>query len=480
MATTRPPTLESFILLNEADLSKLPTTNPKVNNLSRSERQALNQLANNKHTTIKSADKGSAVVIMNTTDYILMSDKLLSDTKFYKRLDNNPTDKHNREVNKILDEMLARDEIDITCHNYLYNQNPRTPTFYTLPKIHKGKSPPPGRPIVSANNSPTEKISSFVDFFLNPTIPFLKSYIKDTTHFLQQIKNINSLPANTLLATLDVTSLYTNIPNKEGLKAAAKTLGKYRPGAKHPQNQSLIQLLDLVLTRNNFEFNGQHYLQISGTAMGTKTAPSHANNFMGHFEEAHVYTYCLQPLIWLRFIDDIFMIWTHGKTELINFVANLNSCHETIKFTAEISKTTVNFLDTTVSLSPNGTLEVDLYSKPTDSHNYLLYTSAHTLNCKISLPYSQFLRIRRICSSIDNYDKHSKTLTYHFLRRGYPEDLIENAYILARRKDRDSLLEPKTKPKPEPNKDLFLITTYQPGWGGPRDIVKKNWDFLTR
>ena len=173
--------------------------------------------------------------------------------------------------------MLSVDEIDETCYTYPCNPNPRTPRFYTLPNIQQAARPPPGRPILSANQCPTESISEFVDFFLKPTISHLKSCIKDTTHFL--IQNIKGLPRTAMLVTLDVTSLYTNIPNKEGIRAAAKILPKHRPGAKHRTNQSLIRLLTMVLTKNNFEFNGEHYLQISGTAMGTRVAPSHANNY---------------------------------------------------------------------------------------------------------------------------------------------------------------------------------------------------------
>ena len=94
-------------------------------------------------------------------------------------IDHDPTEKFNLEVKKILDEMLAHDEIDISCHKYLFNSKPRTSRFYTLLKIQKGKNSPPGRPIVSANNSPTEKISAFVDFFMNPTVPLLISYVKE-------------------------------------------------------------------------------------------------------------------------------------------------------------------------------------------------------------------------------------------------------------------------------------------------------------
>ena len=76
------------------------------------------------------------------------------------------------------------------------------------------------------------------------------------------------------------------------------------------------------------------------------------------------------PKLWLRLIDDIFVIWTEGRPNLEAFIHNLNSCHETIKFTADISSSSVNFLDTNVNLAESGILDMDLYSKKTDSHNY--------------------------------------------------------------------------------------------------------------
>ena len=113
--------------------------------------------------------------------------------------------------------------------------------------------------------------------------------------------------------------------------------------------------------------------------MGTRLAASYANLFMGWFEETYVYSYRLQPVIWKRYIDDIFFIWQHGESGLRQFVEHLNQCHNTIKFTMEFSPAQVNFLDITVKRT-QGTklkLETTLYCKPTDSHNYLLYSSEH-------------------------------------------------------------------------------------------------------
>ena len=84
--------------------------------------------------------------------------------------------------------------------------------------------------------------------------------------------------------------------------------------------------------------------------MRTALAPNYANLFMDRFETKALNNYPLKPLIWKRFMDDIFLIWTHGEDSLKEF-NYLNSLHPTIKFTSETSTKSVNFLDTTVKLN---------------------------------------------------------------------------------------------------------------------------------
>ena len=166
-----------------------------------------------------------------------------------------------------------------------------------------------------------------------------------------------------------------------------------------------MELLERALTKNNFSFNGQAYVQIQGTAMGSRVAPSYAVHALGAFESQHVYSYRLQPLLYIRYIDDIFIIWQHGRDELVEFIDHLNQCSDDFKFTHEISEDSVTFLDTRVSIVHNE-LVTDLYCKPTNSHNYLRYNSAHPQRCKDSIPYSQFLRVKRICSNLSDFDSH--------------------------------------------------------------------------
>ena len=168
--------------------------------------------------------------------------------------------------------------------------------------------------------------------------------------------------------------------------------------------------------------------------MGTRVAPSLANVFMNWFEEKFVYTYKFQPYIWLRFLDDVFCIWPHGTESLHDFHCFLNSCHKSIKSTMENSTESISFLDTLV-YTKDRTLLTDLYTKPTDSHNYLLFSSSHPLHIKESIPYSQFLRIRRICNENDNLINHCIEISKHFIRREYPTEIVAKGLLKAASKN---------------------------------------------
>ena len=474
-----PAALEAFALINELELAKTVGTSPKKQNLSRSERKAITELTNNDKIVIKPADKGGATVVLNRSDYIAEAERQLQDDRFYKELTVDPTEDHNNKVIEYITDLCEEGEIHGDTLDYLTITKPRTAQLYLLPKIHKGTNPPPGRPVVSANECPTERISELVDHFLKPDIPRIRSYIKDTTHFLQQLSRIQGLPENTIIATLDVTALYTNIPNDEALISVREHLERYRPTATTPKNESLCEMLKMVLTMNNFQFNGKNYLQVGGTAMGTRAAPSLANIFMADFEDKHVYTYHIQPHTWLRYIDDCFMIWTEGEESLRDFIQHLNNSHRSIKFTAETSKESVNFLDTTVTIKDHA-LSTDLYAKKTDTNNYLRFDSAHHPGCKRSLPYSQFLRIKRICQDEERFKFHAEKMAKTFEEKGYPKTLITEALKKASEKDRSQLLQPRIPTPTDKEFPLVLVSSYQPNFGGLEKITKNNWDLLAR
>ena len=126
------------------------------------------------------------------------------------------------------------------------------------------------------------------------------------------------------------------------------------------------------------------------------------------------------------------------------------------------------------------TLWTDLYCKPTDSHSYLHYSSAHPLHCKKGLPYSQLLSVECICSRDSDFELHAGMILYHFQLRGYPDTLLEHALQKVSQIDQSTLLG-VTDNLIRENEDITALTTmYIPQFNVLPQIVKKNWDLLRR
>ena len=136
----------------------------------------------------------------------------------------------------------------------------------------------------------------------------LPSYVKDTTDFITKIKQFQVISQKTYLVTLDVSSLYTNIPHEDGIKACRYFLENNSHSSGSLSIDNFCSLITLVLKKNYFKFNNIFYRQRMGTAMGSSMSPAYASFFMGKFEMDFMKIYSEKPTLWLRFIDDI--LWT--------------------------------------------------------------------------------------------------------------------------------------------------------------------------
>ena len=420
--------LESMFYSIEQDLHSQKYREPKKKNLTKEEYKAIRSLNKNENMIIKPADIGSAIVILNKQSCINEGQRQLHSTQFYEETDLDLTGEVIHRINSHAPQS--------TC-NYLTTDTDRAQQFYLLPQINKD---PLGRPVVWGSGGPTEKISQLADHFIGPLVPLLKSHIRDSTH-LKNILNNFTVQSGMLLCTLDITSLYTNIPHNEGTQSNKEMLAIHKPPDSLPQNSYIRELLEVVLTNNHFEFNGKHYHQVSGTGMGTKLASLYANLFMTKFEEKYVYTYPQQPKLWKRFIDDIFLIWPHGMDWRLKFIEHLNTVHPTIKFTSDISHTEIFFLDLTIYIS-NFKLYTRLYTKTTDRHMYLNYSSEHPMSLKRSIPYSQLLRLKRLHSEPQYLLEAQIHIYLFFIQREYPHDVVLNTWMKTNRFTREQLLTP--------------------------------------
>ena len=470
----RDPVIETFCKAIQDEVSRFQPREPRYKNISIDEKNAIKALQKDQNIVIKKADKGSAIVVMDRCDYITEAERQLNDTDFYQKTPEDLTLKHIRVIREFLVSMHENGEIDQKTFDILDPTGARTPSFYFLPKIHKQIIK--GRPIISGNGSATEKISAFIDEHLKDYVKQTPSFVRDTSDFIQKVEAFQH-PSDFFLVTMDVSSLYTNIPNHEGITAVRRTL--IEKGYDGPVSiQSLTQLLTYVLHLNNFEFNGSTYLQTGGTSMGTRVAPSLANLFMSKLEEKILKNSTHKPALYLRYIDDIFLIFTGSETQLLEFIEYTNTCHPTIKFTAEYSKEQVPFLDTWVKKGTQGRLFTDLYTKPTDTQNYLHYSSCHPTHCKNGAPYGEFLRIRRNCSNIEDFHTKAKKRLADYIYRGYPENLLNAAYSKAASQDRRDLLHRSGQKTKRQTDRVPLVLTFNPANPDFAKLIAKHWDMI--
>ena len=131
------------------------------------------------------------------------------------------------------------------------------------------------------------------------------------------------------------------------------------------------------------------FTQIKGTVMGTRAAPNFANVYMGNFENKYIYQNAEMAniIFYKRFIDYIFFIWTGREQRLKELLDHLNKVHDS----------------------------------NSNTHSFLDKTSCHSIQTKNSIPYSQFTRIKIICSDGEDFRRRAKEHKTFFKAHGYTE-----------------------------------------------------------
>ena len=157
--------------------------------------------------------------------------------------------------------------------------------------------------------------------------------------------------------------------------------------------------------------------------MATPMAPQYANIFMAHLEERILKKSTQKPILYLCYIDDIFMLWTHGEKALNIFSSQFNLTDRNIQLTINFALDEINFLDTIIKIKDNK-LVTTLYQKPTHKYNYVHPKSSHPPHIFKSIIFSQALRYNRICSDNNDRDSNYIQLKYNFQKLGYDTESI--------------------------------------------------------
>ena len=139
------------------------------------------------------------------------------------------------------------------------------------------------RPIIAGPSCLTQRLSNLLDILLRPYTEHVKSNLRDTTNFLNNLPD--DVPPDTILASFDIEALYSNIPHDLWIEAVQYWLEKYPENKKNRfSNNFILEAIKFILENNTFCFNNNFYRQVKGTAMGTKFAPVYATLTIGNLE----------------------------------------------------------------------------------------------------------------------------------------------------------------------------------------------------
>lgn len=458
--------LEKYIddtkhLLND----NLPTIcENQKDNLTFSERKALAHLIKERHAvTVKPADKNLGIVIMNTEDYIQQCMKHLSDESTYRLATEYPaTDMERRLTNVIIAFQTQLENLNKRLYTYLKNgiRKPRIPQFYGIPKLHKKYDHlPPVRPIVSQTLSRLTPSAQFIDHVLQPLAQLYPDFIRNSTALSLHLRNLY-VPDKAILVTIDVISLYPSIPQTECLKVIYSEMNSHAHLMAFDPNL-IIRLLQINMNYNYFNFSNLTFQQISGTAMGAVFSPTIANIYMSTIVRDFIQTQTVKPLTFVRYIDDIFMIWTDTHDKLNNFLTDLNSFHTNLNFTHEQSSFTVNFLDLTIYKGTHfhftNLLDTKTFHKPQNLYQYLHFTSAHPPKVFKALIKGECIRYVRTNTTYETYIATVHEFKARLRKRNYPNQLINKTINIVKYHRRQQYLKQCQPLQPTCSPPIFKL-----------------------
>lgn len=316
----------------------------------------------------------------------------------------------------------------------------KLPEFYILPKVHKATFT--GRPIVPSHSSITTAASIWLDHILQPHVKNIPTLILDSTSLINKLKQLRIYHPNCIFITMDVISLYTNIPIGLCIQLVKQFLTETKAFTPE-QITFIIQVLEIVLRNNYFTALGKIYLQLIGTAMGTSVAPAIANIFMFMLERKIVQR--LRHLLpyYGRFLDDILAI-AENQITADQLVKDLNNMHTAIKLETTQSASSANFLDLHIfkdsTFHNTGILQTKVHQKQLNAYLYIPFNSFHSPKAKGAFIKTELLRYVRTCSRWQDYIEIKQLFFDRLRARGYKASFLEYYFRSVSYQDRNKIL----------------------------------------
>ena len=379
-------------------------------------RQAAKNLRENKNIVVKKADKASIYVILDKKDYIDSMNNILSDQTKFIKLQKDPTNSFKIKANKLI-------SINNAAQNMLKLPkivgDYQSGYIYRTVKTHKNNNPL--RPIISQVLTPTYNLAKTLNNIITPYIP--GAYMLESTN--QFIDLLNSNECIGITASLDVESLFTNVPIDDTIDIIIQHVYNH-PTLHAPKiSQNILkQLLQLCTKELPFKSpDGSLYKQVDGVAMGSPLGPCFSNFYMGNLENKIFENSNLKPNIYGRYVDDIFL-QIANEQQLIQLKDEFES-KSVLKFTYELSvHNKLPFLDVLVNTN-NNEFHTTVYRKETNM-GFCLNAKSECINkYKQSVISSYVTRAFKITRSWEDFHLECQKIKQILINNNFSNKMVD-------------------------------------------------------
>lgn len=355
---------------------------------------------------------------MKKSEYIDLSNNILLDQEYYVVLPRDPTSTFQQKANKLISKLKNDSMLDDAHAGKFTIYNAKPARFYGLPKVHKPQLAL--RPIISSLQCPNSKIAQLItDILTKAYSRDNQYYITDSFQFADFVNNF-VLPENFVLISLDVTSLFTNIPLQLVLDSVDRRWPHIRTHTAITKSR-FLELISFVFDTTYFTFQDKYYKQIYGTPMGSVVSPIVAQYVMDDFLDQCLPQLPFEMPFIKKYVDDIICAVPQDSIDLTLNI--FNNVHPRLQFTIEREvDNAVPFLDTLV-IREGRSIKTDWYVKPTASGRYINYHSYHSTKMKINVVLNMRSRILHISHPI--YKLNNLKKLYDTMRHNsFPSSLL--------------------------------------------------------
>ena len=380
-------------------------------------KEAARTLRSNKNIVVRRADKSNMYVILNRNDYRAKLNAILSDGSKFRKITKNPCQPLKKNINGLIDEAVAANpDASKVLKRIIGDYSPG----YMYGNVKTHKEDKKLRPIVSQITSPTYRTAKQLDNLVKRYLP--QGYmLKSSTEFVDLLEG---KPTNGNLYSLDVESLFTNVPVLRTTNIICDRVYNHPTLAPPPIPKEVLRKLLLLCTTEVpfYDIDGKMWQQVDGVTMGSPLGPTFANFFMSEVENRALDNIPTRPVIYARYIDDMFLLCSELTLETLKnemiLISGLN-----FTFESGVNRK-LPFLNVLVE-AQDERFKTLVYRKPTDVGACMNANGDSPTQYKTSVIKGFLYRARSLCTDRSDMMLEIKRAKQILVNNGYSNIEVE-------------------------------------------------------